>query len=66
MQGRPPSIRFRVSTSDVFRKAAITVELTERSQSKYQLEEFWDFIPKDVQVEESVIRNKRVLSPAQV
>ncbi|XP_021754155.1 DNA-directed RNA polymerase IV subunit 1-like [Chenopodium quinoa] len=63
-----PSIRFRVSTNDLFRKTAITVELTERPQNKYQLENFWDFIPKDVQVEESVNNNnnKRVLSPAQV
>lgn len=64
--GRSPSIRFRVSTSDLFRKTAITVELNERPQSKFHIDDFWDFIPKDVQVEESVNKNKRVLSPAQV
>lgn len=64
--GRPPLIRFRVSTNDLFRRTAITVELYERPQSKFQLDEFWDFIPKDVQVEESLNKNKRVLSPAQV
>ncbi|KAK9668219.1 hypothetical protein RND81_13G042300 [Saponaria officinalis] len=64
--GKAPYIRFRLSTNDLFRKTAIIAELNERSQNKFQYEDVWNFIPHDVQVEESANRNKRVLSPAQV
>ena len=67
MQGRPPSFRFRVSTNDVFKKTAVTVEAIERPQSRFSVDEFWDFLPKDPQIEESANKNnyKRVLSPSQ-
>lgn len=64
--GKFPYIRFKLSTNDLFRKTAIVVELNERPQSKFQIDDFWDFIPNDIQVEESVNRNRRVLSHAQV
>ncbi|XP_057524098.1 DNA-directed RNA polymerase IV subunit 1 [Amaranthus tricolor] len=66
--GRPPSFRFRVSTNDVFKKTAVTVEAIERPQSRFSVDEFWDFLPKDPQIEESANKNnyKRVLSPSQV
>lgn len=64
--GKHPYIRFKLSTFDLFRKTAIVAELTERSQDKFEIDDFWDFIPNDVQVEESVNKNRRVLSHGQV
>ena len=67
-------MKFKVSTSDVFKKSAIIVEVDE---STTQLQrrgirgglpaDYWQFIPRDPQLEESSMKpNKRVLSHAQV
>ncbi|XP_074264846.1 DNA-directed RNA polymerase IV subunit 1-like [Silene latifolia] len=65
---RAPYVRFRLSTTDLFKKTAIIAELNERTHNKYQLHDYWDFLPQDVQVpvDESTSSTKRVLSPAQV
>ncbi|KAH9612168.1 hypothetical protein KSS87_008471 [Heliosperma pusillum] len=65
---RAPYVRFRLSTTDLFKKTAIIAELNERTHNKYQLDNYWDFLPQDVQVpvDEKTDHTKRVLSPAQV
>ncbi|GAB4834331.1 hypothetical protein Ancab_032585 [Ancistrocladus abbreviatus] len=58
-----PSMRFKVSSNDLFRRTAIIVE----SLGNILPEDYWDFIPKDQQQEESIGRsNRRVLSHAQI
>lgn len=65
-------MKFKVSCNDLFRRTAIIVEVNERNlKKKNSLRElptdYWDFIPREAQQEESCTRpNKRVLSPAQV
>ncbi|KAL9258096.1 DNA-directed RNA polymerase IV subunit 1-like protein [Drosera capensis] len=62
-QRRYPSMRFKVSSTDLFRRTAITVE----SAGTNLPDDYWDFIPKDKLLEESLNRsNKRVLSHAQI
>ncbi|KAM3749151.1 hypothetical protein ACB098_05G160900 [Castanea mollissima] len=69
-----PTVKFKVSTNELFKKSAIIVEVNERLPKKSQTEslrslpaDFWDFIPKDDNQEESNLKpNRRVLSHAQV
>ncbi|GAB2209869.1 hypothetical protein Droror1_Dr00027094 [Drosera rotundifolia] len=62
-QRRYPSMRFKVSSTDLFRRTAITVD----SAGTNLPDDYWDFIPKDKLLEESLNRsNKRVLSHAQI
>ncbi|KAL2348086.1 hypothetical protein Fmac_002086 [Flemingia macrophylla] len=67
--GRYPTMKFRVSSNDFFRRTAIIVEANDKASKKRTLgrglpADYWGFIPYDAQQEESL--NKRVLSPAQV
>ncbi|XP_021290967.1 DNA-directed RNA polymerase IV subunit 1 isoform X2 [Herrania umbratica] len=67
-------MNFKISSKDLFRKSAIIVEVSEKSSMKVRKRgkqalpsDYWDFIPKDEQQEESLIRpNRRVLSHSQV
>ncbi|KAJ8769723.1 hypothetical protein K2173_005929 [Erythroxylum novogranatense] len=70
-----PTIKFKISSNDIFRKTAIVAEIGEnllkqssRKAPKRKLAaDFWDIIPKDEQQDENDIKpNKRVLSHAQV
>ncbi|KAB1217169.1 DNA-directed RNA polymerase IV subunit 1 [Morella rubra] len=69
-----PRVKFRVSSTELFRNSSIIVEVNERLPKKFQHKrfrglpaDFWDFIPKDEQQEESCSKlNRRVLSHAQV
>ncbi|XP_021290958.1 DNA-directed RNA polymerase IV subunit 1 isoform X1 [Herrania umbratica] len=69
-----PPMNFKISSKDLFRKSAIIVEVSEKSSMKVRKRgkqalpsDYWDFIPKDEQQEESLIRpNRRVLSHSQV
>ncbi|RVX09060.1 DNA-directed RNA polymerase IV subunit 1 [Vitis vinifera] len=70
-----PTMKFKVSSKDLFRKTAIIVEMNEKLPKKLQKKSFrpvlpldyWDFIPKDPQQEENCLNpNRRVLSHAQV
>ncbi|GAV79426.1 RNA_pol_Rpb1_2 domain-containing protein/RNA_pol_Rpb1_3 domain-containing protein/RNA_pol_Rpb1_1 domain-containing protein/RNA_pol_Rpb1_4 domain-containing protein/DUF3223 domain-containing protein, partial [Cephalotus follicularis] len=66
-----PSMKFKVSSNDVFKKTAIVVEIIEKRKNKKGIllppSDFWDFIPKDPQHEENVTKpNRRILSHAQV
>ena len=69
-----PTVKFKVSTNELFKKSAIIVEVNEKLPKKSQTEslrslpaDFWDFIPKDDNQEESNLKpNRMVLSHAQV
>ncbi|KAG7028326.1 DNA-directed RNA polymerase IV subunit 1 [Cucurbita argyrosperma subsp. argyrosperma] len=70
-----PPMRFKLSTTDMFRKSMIMVEVKENMSKKYQKRvargglppDYWNFIPKDEQQEESYCRpNRKVLTHAQV
>ncbi|GMH29806.1 hypothetical protein Nepgr_031649 [Nepenthes gracilis] len=62
-QSRYPPMRFKISSNDLFRRTAIVVE----SLGHILPDDYWDFIPKDRQQEESINRtNRRVLSHAQI
>ncbi|KAG6685152.1 hypothetical protein I3842_12G097800 [Carya illinoinensis] len=69
-----PTVKFKVSSTEVFRNCAIIVEINEKLTTKVQNKsfrglsaDFWDFIPKDEQQEENCLKpNRRVLSHAQV
>ncbi|XP_054824584.1 DNA-directed RNA polymerase IV subunit 1 isoform X2 [Prosopis cineraria] len=65
-----PAMKFKVSSNDLFRRTAIMVEINEKNPKKILRglpADYWDFIPSDVQQEESCMKmNRRVLSPAQV
>lgn len=66
-----PSMKFKVSSKDHFRRSTITVEVNEKLLEKFKRgvlpDDYWDFIPKDAQQEENCTKpNKRVLSHAQV
>lgn len=69
-----PTVKFKVSSTEVFRNCAIIVEINEKLKTKVQNKsfrglsaDFWDFIPKDEQQEENCLKpNRRVLSHAQV
>ncbi|XP_057977974.1 DNA-directed RNA polymerase IV subunit 1 isoform X2 [Malania oleifera] len=70
-----PTMKFRVSSKDLFRRTAITAEVSEKLPKKFRNKnlrgvlpaDYWDFIPKDPQQQESSLKsNKRVLSHAQV
>ena len=77
-QGNPidwyPPMKFKISSKDLFRKSAIMVEVSENSLMKVRKRgrqalpaDYWDFIPKDQQQEEGLMRpGRRVLSHAQV
>ncbi|KAK7309001.1 hypothetical protein RJT34_05393 [Clitoria ternatea] len=68
---RYPSVKFRVSSSDLFRGTAIIVEINEHTSKKKKSlgrrvpADYWDFIPNGAQQEENCV-NRRVLSPDQV
>jgi DNA-directed RNA polymerase-4 subunit 1 len=56
-------VKFKVSSKELFRKSAIIVEVNEKLPKKFQKKsfrgltaDFWDFIPKDEQEEESHLR----------
>lgn len=66
-------MKFKVSSTELFRRSAILVEVNEnlvKSQKKRTRglpDDYWNFIPTDFQVEESFKKpNKRILSHAQV
>ena len=65
-------MKFKVSSKELFRRSAIIAEVNEKLlKQKKRLRslpaDFWDFIPKDEQQEESCLKpNRRVLSHAQV
>lgn len=61
-------MKFKVSSKDLFSRSTITVEVSDKMLEKFKnTDEFWDFIPKDAQQEESCMKpKKRVLSHAQV
>ncbi|XAR55026.1 DNA-directed RNA polymerase [Bertholletia excelsa] len=70
-----PRMKFKVSSKDVFGKTAIIVEIketpTKKSQTKSSRDglalDYWDFVPKDAQLDESTkTPTSRVLSHAQV
>lgn len=74
LQGSYPRMKFKVSTNDIFKKSAIIVEINE-STTRLQRRwlrgglpaDYWHFIPRDPQIDESCMKpNKRVLSHAQV
>ncbi|CAK9173084.1 unnamed protein product [Ilex paraguariensis] len=70
-----PTMRFKVSSNDMFAKTAIIAEVREQLPKKFRNKSFgggvasdyWDIIPHDGQQDESFLKpNKRVLSHAQV
>ncbi|XP_057993467.1 DNA-directed RNA polymerase IV subunit 1 isoform X2 [Hevea brasiliensis] len=70
-----PTMRFSVSSEEIFRKNVIIAKIVERPPQKSQKKglkkrlaaDYWDIIPKDEQEEENIVRpNQRVLSHAQV
>ncbi|XP_071693207.1 DNA-directed RNA polymerase IV subunit 1-like [Rutidosis leptorrhynchoides] len=64
-----PSIRFKVSTKDVFGKSAIIAEISSKKivSSQCLPRDYWNFIPVDPQQENSLSAfNRRVLTHAQV
>ncbi|XWS48985.1 hypothetical protein CRYUN_Cryun13aG0124700 [Craigia yunnanensis] len=69
-----PPMKFKICSKDLFRKSAIMVEVSENSLMKVRKRgrqalpaDYWDFIPKDQQQEEGLMRQgRRVLSHAQV
>ncbi|XP_022143512.1 DNA-directed RNA polymerase IV subunit 1 isoform X2 [Momordica charantia] len=70
-----PPMKFKLSSSDMFRKSIIMVEVKENMSKKYQKRvargglppDYWNFIPKDEQQEESYCRpNRKILTHAQV
>ncbi|TKY70899.1 DNA-directed RNA polymerase IV subunit 1 [Spatholobus suberectus] len=68
--GRYPTMKFRVSSNDLFRRTAIIVEVNDKASKKKTLgrglpSDYWDFIPCDAQQEENTAK-RRVLSPVQV
>ncbi|KAH1164241.1 hypothetical protein GLYMA_01G215700v4 [Glycine max] len=62
-----PSMQFRVSSNDLFRRTAIIVEVkaSKKTLGTEIPADFWNFIPCDAQQEENYV-NRRVLSPVQV
>lgn len=70
---RYPTMKFRVSSNDFFRRTAIIVEVNDigiASKKKKTLARglpanYWDFISGDAQQDENHV-NRRVLSPVQV
>ncbi|KAM1024768.1 hypothetical protein ACFX13_038683 [Malus domestica] len=57
-----PRMKFRVSTRELFKRSCIIMEASGILPSDY-----WDFIPKDAQQDESCTKpNKRILSHVQV
>ncbi|KAE9613175.1 putative DNA-directed RNA polymerase [Lupinus albus] len=69
---RYPTMKFRVSSYDLYRRTAIIAEVNDKAPKKKSFglglpDDYWDIIPVDAQQEESCIKsNRRVLSPAQV
>ncbi|XP_010533721.1 PREDICTED: DNA-directed RNA polymerase IV subunit 1 isoform X2 [Tarenaya hassleriana] len=69
-----PSVKFRVSSKEVFRKSAVIVEVSEKSMERLRVggktslpPDFWDFLPKDTNIDESCLKpTRRVLTHAQV
>ncbi|GAB2265306.1 hypothetical protein Dimus_000370, partial [Dionaea muscipula] len=61
-QRRYPTMRFKVSSNDLFRRTAVIVETLGNNLP----DDYWDFIPKDRLLDASLNRsNRRVLSHAQ-
>lgn len=69
--GRYPTMKFRVSSNDFFRRTAIIVEVNDvalkkkRNLGRGLPADYWDFILGDAQQEENHA-NRMVLSPVQV
>ncbi|XP_019445104.1 PREDICTED: DNA-directed RNA polymerase IV subunit 1-like isoform X1 [Lupinus angustifolius] len=69
---RYPTMKFRVSSNDLYRRTAIIAEVNDKAPKKKSFclglpDDYWDIIPVDAQQDESCIKsNRRVLSPAQV
>ncbi|KAI4315358.1 hypothetical protein L6164_028177 [Bauhinia variegata] len=65
-----PKMKFKVSSTDLLRRTAIIVEISDnllKKRNRLVPADYWNFIPKDAQQEESCMRpNRRVLSHAQV
>ncbi|KAJ7944858.1 DNA-directed RNA polymerase subunit [Quillaja saponaria] len=68
-----PAMRFKISSTDIFKRTAIIVEIVEKLPKKSKSfkevlpADYWDCIPRDQQLVESSLRsNRRVLSHAQV
>ncbi|XP_062074186.1 DNA-directed RNA polymerase IV subunit 1 isoform X2 [Humulus lupulus] len=71
--GRYPPMKFKVSSTDLFRRSAIIVEVVNESNAKFQKkprempDDYWNFLIPDEQLEESCNKSyRRVLSHAQV
>lgn len=70
---RYPTMKFRVSSNDFFRRTAIIVEVNDISIASKKRKtlarglpvNYWDFISGDAQQDENHV-NRRVLSPGQV
>ncbi|BAU00511.1 hypothetical protein VIGAN_10211300 [Vigna angularis var. angularis] len=67
--GRYPSMKFKFSSNDLYKRTAIIVEVNDKVSKKTLGRslpaDYWDFIPYDAQQEENYL-NRRVLSPGQV
>ncbi|XP_047156504.1 DNA-directed RNA polymerase IV subunit 1 isoform X2 [Vigna umbellata] len=67
--GRYPSMKFKFSSNDLYKRTAIIVEVNDKVSKKTLGRslpaDYWDFIPYDAQQEENYV-NRRVLSPGQV
>ncbi|KAG2375709.1 DNA-directed RNA polymerase IV subunit 1 DNA-directed RNA polymerase D subunit 1 [Vigna angularis] len=67
--GRYPSMKFKFSSNDLYKRTAIIVEVNDKVSKKTLGRslpaDYWDFIPYDAQQEENYL-NRRVLSPGQL
>ncbi|KAK7252639.1 hypothetical protein RIF29_36728 [Crotalaria pallida] len=69
---RYPTMKFRVSSNDLYRRTAIIAEITDKAPKKKSFglglpDDYWDVIPADAQQDESCTKsNRRVLSPSQI
>ncbi|KAF4369512.1 hypothetical protein F8388_019381 [Cannabis sativa] len=72
-EGRYHPMKFKVSSTDLFRRSAIIVEVVNENNAKFQKklrempDDYWNFLIPDEQVDESSNKShRRVLSHAQV
>ncbi|KAE9606928.1 putative DNA-directed RNA polymerase [Lupinus albus] len=69
---RYPTMKFRVSSNDLYRRTAIIAEVNDKAPKKKSFalglpDDYWDIIPADAQQEEGCTKsNRMVLSPVQV
>ncbi|XP_019421599.1 PREDICTED: DNA-directed RNA polymerase IV subunit 1-like isoform X1 [Lupinus angustifolius] len=69
---RYPTMKFRVSSNDLYRRTAIIAEVNDKAPKKKTFglglpDDYWDIIPADAQQEDGCTKsNRMVLSPAQV